>query len=135
MLSMMVACHNKCFVSLYAKEINKDDTQTKPTITPKLHALVHLADKIRLHGPPRYSWSYKYESANVPLKKVMRRNSNNKNTAFTVASFYQKNIAKRIADFRFGDYFAMSIDSDPHIYKTKRMKVKESSVLPNYYKM
>ena len=62
-LSTKIANHNKNYVELYAAGF-----------TPKIHSLLHLPNQIRLFGPLRYSWCYRYESKHAPLKKIVRRN-------------------------------------------------------------
>ena len=121
-LSVMISSHYRRYVRLYPKE-----TESETTITPKLHALLHLPYQIRLLGPPRYAWCYRYESKNVLLKQIMRRNSNKRNIAFTVASFYQTSLAKMIGDYCQGDFFETRFDSNPLIYKTRREKLDSSS--------
>ena len=37
------------------------------TISPKLHSLIHFANQIRLLGPPRYAWCFRFESQNAPF--------------------------------------------------------------------
>lgn len=133
-LSALITSHNKCFVSLYKKIVVEENSQQdQPTITPKLHALLHLPDQIRRQGPLRYSWSYRYESANVPIKKIMRRNSNYRNVAYTVACFYQKNLARRVANFTDGDFFEMNYDSDPRVFKLKRMQLEHNKFFQLIY--
>lgn len=122
MLSMMISSHNRSYVKLYPK-----DTESETTITPKLHALLHLPFQIRLLGPPRYAWCYRYESKNVLLKQIMRRNSNNRNIAFTVASFCQTSLAKMIGDYGQGDFFETRFDSNTLIFKTRREKLDSSA--------
>ena len=41
------------------------------SVTPKLHSLIHFPNQIRLFGPPRYVWCFRYESQNAPFKKIM----------------------------------------------------------------
>jgi hypothetical protein len=79
--------HNLSFSKLYPQ----------CPITPKLHALLHVVEQIRLFGPPRYSWCFRYESKNAPFKKVWRRNCNFRNPAYTLASNHQKLVAFDIA--------------------------------------
>ena len=73
LLESNIHYHNHSFSVLYPK----------CPITPKLHALLHVVDQIRLFGPPRYSWTFRYESKNAPFKKVWRRNCNFLNPLFT----------------------------------------------------
>jgi hypothetical protein len=54
-LEMKIKIHNSTFVSLYPKE------DSGSAITPKLHALLHMTEQIRMFGPPRYSACYRYE--------------------------------------------------------------------------
>jgi hypothetical protein len=49
--------HNRNHVLLYPKDV---DSVSK-AITPKLHTLLHFPSQIRLFGPPRYSWCFRYE--------------------------------------------------------------------------
>lgn len=58
-----IESHNSAFVVLYPNISGY-------SITPKLHYLLHFISQIRLHGPPRYSSCYRYESKNSPLKKL-----------------------------------------------------------------
>lgn len=78
--------HNSSFVSLYASRASFH----RNVITPKLHGLIHFPSMIRLFGPPRSFWCYRYESKNAPLKKVMRRNCNYRNIPFSLAAQHQK---------------------------------------------
>ena len=92
-LSDMIELHNMRFVRLYKTirmgEDDEEEGNVKSVLTPKFHALIHLPQQIRNHGPLRFCWSFSYESMNVQLKKSMRRNCNHKNIAFSVASQFQ----------------------------------------------
>ncbi len=56
-LEFDILAHNTAFISLYP-----NNNPEFATITPKLHALIHLPSQIRLFGPPRYFWCFCYES-------------------------------------------------------------------------
>lgn len=82
-LSFLIRCHNSSFVLLYP-------SSNGPSITPKLHALLHLPNQIRLFGPPRYSWAFRYESKNAPIKRVMRNICNFSNISFSIIQSFQR---------------------------------------------
>lgn len=123
-----IELHNRTFVELYRTlRQNPNVEDPNPTITPKLHALIHLPSQIRYHGPPRYSWSFRYESKNVELKRIMRRNCNNKNVAYSVAIHTQ-----RLAGLDFAvndDFFGPGHDdTNVCLQNIRRLNVKESTV-------
>ena len=99
--------HNVGFSVLYRKSVGDGGN----TITPKLHALLHMARQIRLFGAPRYAWCYRYESKNAPFKKIMRRNCNFKNVPFTMANQHQKLVGLDLRSDGDSDYFNMSLIS------------------------
>lgn len=85
-----ISIHHQAFLSLYRQNCQFP-------ITPKLHALIHIPQQIRLFGPPRYVWCYRFESKNAPFKKVMRRICNYKNIPYSMAVYHQKLLALDIA--------------------------------------
>ena len=90
-----IETHNKVYLKLYPNQ----------SITPKLHALLHLVDQIRLFGPLRYSWCFRYESKNAPFKKIMRLNCNFKNIPYSMASHHQKLVGLNVRVSGEGDFF------------------------------
>jgi hypothetical protein len=93
-----IECHNSAFVLLYPKISGY-------SITPKLHYILHFISQIRLHGPPRYSSCYRYESKNAPLKKVVRRICNFKNVEFSLAFNHQQLLGLAMQSDGEADFF------------------------------
>ena len=93
-----IECHNSTFVELYPKPLGN-------AITPKLHYFFHFISQIRLHGPPRYSSCYRYESKNAPLKKVVRRICNFKNVDYSLAFNHQQLLGLAMKADGEGDFF------------------------------
>ncbi len=83
-LTFLIKVHNSSFVILYPS------LSDWPSITPKLHALLHLVRQIRLFGAPRYSWAFSYEAKNAPLKRVMRNICNFLNVSYSLILSYQR---------------------------------------------
>jgi len=99
LLAYLIHLHNSAFVLLYPATLNN------PSITPKLHALIHLVYQIRLFGAPRFAWAFSYESKNAHLKRVMRNISNFKNVSFSVAQSFQRLAALLVESNRDSNYF------------------------------
>ncbi|KAK4007440.1 hypothetical protein OUZ56_012597 [Daphnia magna] len=74
-------------------------------ITPKLHTLLHFPSQIRLFGPPRYSWCFRYESKNARFKKIMRRNCNFRNVPWSFCAHHQKLVGLDVRENGEGDFF------------------------------
>lgn len=100
-LQFDIETHNMNYVKLYPNP--------NGAITPKLHALLHLPSQIRAFGPPRYAWCFRYESANVPLKKVMRRTSNFHGIPFSMAMQRQRLTGLAIRTEGGQDYFSVGV--------------------------
>ncbi len=116
-LQFDIFCHNTAFVTLYPNK-NRDFA----AITPKLHSLIHLPQQIRLFGPPRYYWCFRYESKNAPLKKIMRRVCNFHNVPFTMANQTQKLMGLDVrSDGEAGDFYGV-LDSNVKIILLKQKK-------------
>ena len=103
LLQFEILCHNAAFIKLYPNK-NSDFA----TITPKLHSLIHIPTQIKLFGPLRYFWCFRYESKNAPLKKIMRRNSNFLNVPFTMASQTQKLMGLDVRTDCEGDFYGLA---------------------------
>lgn len=115
-----ILAHNAAFISLYPNK-NKEYA----TITPKLHAIIHLPQQIRMFGPARYFWCFRYESKNAPLKKTMRRICNFQNIPFSLANQVQKLMGLDVKNDGEGDFYGM-FHSTLKITQTKRGKVSAS---------
>ncbi len=102
LLETNIQTHNTAFVSLYSNRV-----ESGSIITPKLHALIHLPQQIRMFGPPRYFSCYRYESKNAPFKKIMKRNCNYRNIPFSLASRHQKLVALNICRDGENDFFGV----------------------------
>lgn len=98
-LAYLINLHNSAFVLLYPSTLNI------PSITPKLHALLHLVYQIRLFGAPRFAWAFSYESKNAHLKRVMRNISNFKNVSFSVAQSFQRLAALLVESNKDSNFF------------------------------
>ncbi len=121
LLEFDILVHNTTFISLYPN--NNVDF---PTITPKLHALIHLPNQIRLFGPARYFWCFRYESKNAPLKKTMRRICNFRNIPFSIANQVQKLMGLDVRQDGEGDFYGFS-HFKIKITKTETKKVSETN--------
>ncbi len=83
-MAYLIKLHNSSFVILYPS------LSDWPSITPKLHALLHLIRQIILFGALRYSWAFSYEAKNAPFKRIMRSICNFKNVSYTLILSYQR---------------------------------------------
>lgn len=105
-LENKIHVHNTAFASLYRRT---EDDGSHHIVTPKLHALLHLPRQIRMFGCPRYSWCFRYESKNAPLKKIMRRNCNYSNIPFTMSLHHQRMVGLDVRVDGQGDYFDVAV--------------------------
>ena len=107
LLATNIEMHNRNHVLLYPTNV---DSASK-AITPKLHTLIHFPSQIRLFGPPRYSWCFRYESKNARFKKVMRRNCNFRNVPYTFATSHQKLMSLDIKQDGQGTFLSSNLET------------------------
>ena len=82
-LASNIKVHTVAFLLLYKKKEGN-------TITPKLHALLHLPRQIKMFGPLRYTSCWRYEAKDAPCTKITHRNCNFKNVPLTIAKHIQQ---------------------------------------------
>lgn len=107
LLATNIEMHNRNHVLLYPKNV---DSAGK-AITPKFHTLLHFASQIRLFGPPRCWWCFRYESKNARFKKVMRRNCNFRNVPYTFATNHQKLMSLDIKQDGQGAFLSSNLEN------------------------
>lgn len=54
------------------------------TLKPKFHILLHYVDIIRKIGPPRYTWSFRFEAMHQVFKQYSRNITSRKNICLTL---------------------------------------------------
>lgn len=115
-LQFDIETHNRNYISLYPK------SDGSRILTPKFHALLHLPSQIRLFGPPRDYWCFRYESKNAPLKKIMRRNCNFLNVPCSIATHVQRYVGLDVRTHGEGDFF----ETESHFKTMSRCNVSSS---------
>lgn len=99
-LQHKIETHHSVLAKLYSNVESGNQT-----LTPKQHSLIHIIDQIILHGPPRHSWCFRYESVNAPFKKIMRRNCNYANVPLSMVAYHQKLAGLNLRCFGESDFF------------------------------
>ena len=102
-LSSDISLYLSNYVSLHRKP-------ERCTLTPKHHALLHLPAQIKMFGPPRYSWCFRYEAKNARMKKVMQRNCNYHNIPYTLSAHTQKLMGLDVKLQGEGTYFEGTVN-------------------------
>lgn len=66
------------------------------TLKPKHHFLVHYPLVIKMSGPPKDYWCFRFEAKHKELKSVARSTNSRKNVILTIAKRYQLKFANYI---------------------------------------
>lgn len=71
-------CHDFFYSCIYEFKISN-------VMIPKFHFILHYARLIKLYGPLRHLWTFRFESFHQKLKKIIVRSHNRKNVCYTIA--------------------------------------------------
>ena len=68
-------------------------------IVPKFHFIVHLPRYIRMFGPARQQWCFRFERAHIYFKQLVPVVQNFKNMALTLSYRHQARLASQLATY------------------------------------
>lgn len=69
------------------------------SIVPKFHFLIHIPRCIRLFGPARQQWCFRFEAAHAYFKSLVPVVRNFKNMAYTLAYRHQARLCSTLATY------------------------------------
>lgn len=107
LLSRMIEIYITRFINLYPN-----------TIVPKFHFLIHVPRYIKLFGPPRQQWCFRFEACHAYFKSLVPVVRNFKNMALTMSYRHQSRLCITLASYpgtdskKFlyeGDYVAFGV--------------------------
>lgn len=67
-------------------------------LVPKFHFLIHLPEYIKLFGPARQQWCFRFEAAHAYFKGLIPVLKNFKNMAYSLAYRHQARLCSRLAN-------------------------------------
>jgi len=107
LLTRMIEVYITRFINLYPD-----------SIVPKFHFLIHVPRYIKLFGPPRQQWCFRFEACHAYFKSLVPVVRNFKNMALTMSYRHQSRLFSKLASYpgtsskKFlyeGDYVALCI--------------------------
>lgn len=107
LLSRMIEVYITRFINLYPD-----------SIVPKFHFLIHVPRYIKLFGPPRQQWCFRFEACHAYFKSLVPIVRNFKNMALTMSYRHQSRLCSMLASYpgtdskKFlyeGDYIALGV--------------------------